>query len=711
MVAELNFRAPHDAIEALWAQARASHQRRLAWLSGDPRLSRELVSRLLETHPGLDPHWHGGGAPAGLVASHGREAFRFLGGECGLLVFNAWSGFDPDAFGALAGTLRGGGLMFLLTPAADRWPELADPENARVAVAPHTAEEVGNRYLRRLVRELVADTDSLWIEDGKVRRRPDAVVASAAERAAAEPPCRTLDQQRAVEAVVHVATGHRRRPVVLRSDRGRGKSAAFGIAAARLVAARDMQVLVTGPRRQAVDAVLMHAREQLPAALHDHLRYLPPDALAQQPVDADLLLVDEAAAISTPLLERLLRRYPRVAFATTVHGYEGTGRGFALRFSRVLDRYSNSWKTVTLAAPVRWSPGDPLEPLVFRLLMLDATAAPDASLEPYRPQQARIEQVSRDALFDDEASLRELFGLLVLAHYKTRPFDLRQLLDGPNLSVYLARVDGHVAAAALVAREGGFDAGAAREIAAGRRRPHGHLLPETLAVHLGVRDAPRMHAARVMRIAVHPAVQGRGFGTRLLSAIEEQAAAQGLDYLGSCFGASEDLLRFWRRAGWRPVRLSERRGASSGFHSVVVMKALTSDGAALLTRARGRFLRHFPYQLGDSLRELDVALVTALMREAPEVEQALSAEDLADVESVARELRFPEAAAGALWNWLRKRLLSSASLDAVSAQDAELLVGRLMQRRDWGECARRAGLSGHAETLQRLRDVLRQLLD
>ena len=62
----------------------------------------------------------------------------------------------------------------------------------------------------------------------------DAVPPTTQCREPVAAPCRTADQQRAVDAVVRVVTGHRRRPVVLTSDRGRGKSAAFGIAAAQL---------------------------------------------------------------------------------------------------------------------------------------------------------------------------------------------------------------------------------------------------------------------------------------------------------------------------------------------------------------------------------------------------------------------------------------------------------------------------------------------
>ncbi|TGD49198.1 hypothetical protein C9F10_05710, partial [Salmonella enterica subsp. enterica serovar Poona] len=47
---------------------------------------------------------------------------------------------------------------------------------------------------------------------------------------------------------------------------------------------------------------------------------------------ADWLVFDEAAAIPSPLLLQLVSRFPRILLTTTVQGYEGTGRGFFLKF-------------------------------------------------------------------------------------------------------------------------------------------------------------------------------------------------------------------------------------------------------------------------------------------------------------------------------------------------------------------------------------------
>ena len=49
---------------------------------------------------------------------------RFNGSvrECDTLVFNAFSGFHPDAFWCLGGDIEGWGLLLLLTPPREVWP-------------------------------------------------------------------------------------------------------------------------------------------------------------------------------------------------------------------------------------------------------------------------------------------------------------------------------------------------------------------------------------------------------------------------------------------------------------------------------------------------------------------------------------------------------------------------------------------------------------
>ena len=90
-------------------------------------------------------------------------------------------------------------------------------------------------------------------------------------------------------------------------------------------------------------------------------------------------MVDEAAALPVPLLKRLLLHAPRIVFSTTVQGYEGTGRGFTLRFSHILNQHRPQWRKVLLAQPIRWADGCPVEAWLARTLLLNEPAAQDTA--------------------------------------------------------------------------------------------------------------------------------------------------------------------------------------------------------------------------------------------------------------------------------------------------------------------------------------------
>lgn len=642
-----------------------------------------------------------------------------LGQEVDVLIVDAWAGLDPDRFGRAAGTIRGGGLLVLLVPELDQWPDYADPQNARVNVALYSPASVKGRFIQHLVNVLRRHADVRIVEAGQAL--PDIHLAVERPRPAQTTTGRTPDQQRAIDAVIKVVTGQRRRPVVLTSDRGRGKSAAFGFAAAELLKQGVKRITVTGPSIQSVEAVFKHAAEQLAAARRQRglietpsasIRFSPPDELIVGHHDTDLLLVDEAAAIPSPVLQKLLAGYPRIAFATTVHGYEGTGRGFAVRFTRVLDAQTRGWKNLRLETPIRWAADDPLEALVSDMLLLAAEAAPDAAIEGAMPDNCRIERVDRDAQVSDQASLSELFGLLILAHYRTRPFDLRHLLDGPNISVYVMRHRSHVVATALVAKEGGFDAESARSIRRGESRPHGHLLSESLAAHLGLERAAQLACARVMRIAVHPAVQERGLGSALVAHMTGLAGASGLDYIGSSFAATTDVVRFWRALGFTPVRLSIRRGATSGEHSAVLIRGLSPAGSELVRAARRRFETQLYHQLAGPLRRVDPALIALLL---PDKDSAaalrLDPDDKIDLEDFAHARRLYDTCLGPVRELTWHMLRTPAVVEQLNNREAGLLIARVLQFRDWAEVAPMAGVKGRKPALSMLRHTIAKLLE
>jgi tRNA(Met) cytidine acetyltransferase len=651
-------------------------------------------------------------------------ARKWLGREVDVLVIDAHNGLDPDALGAAAGSLRAGGLLLVLCPPLADWPQQPDPQLVRISVYPWRPEQLSNRFIRRLARLLQRSPDAMLVEQSRPIP-PDVDTASASALSPQSPTdrlWRTQDQRRAIEAVLRVARGHRRRPLVVTSDRGRGKSAAFGIAAAQLLMEGCKPVLVTGPRLDAVQPLFRHAAALLPDASVGsgwiewrgrRIEFHAPDALAQARTETRLLLVDEAAALPLPLLERLLSHYARIAFATTVHGYEGSGRGFSLKFPGVLDRRAPGWHALSLREPIRWAEDDPVERLVSRALLLDADISAGAGFGDTSPRACRIERIDRDALVDDESFLSELFGLLILAHYRTRPFDLRQLLDGPNLSVLTLRHRERLLGVALLAREGGLGPELAEGIWSGRRRVRGHLIPQSLAAHLGLREGVGLVGERVMRVAIHPQAQGRGLGTRLMEAVTEQARRSGADWLGASFGATPELLGFWRHSGLEPVRAGVTHEASSGAHSVLVLRGLTERGCHLQQAARKRFLDQLPHQLSGPLGELDPLLAAGLMRRE-DWDPAFAGpddQDWLDLVAFVFGGRSYEDSHPAIWKLTRLGLSNSRANAVSCAQQAALLAAVVLMKHPWERLAQTFELTGRRACLKALRQALRPLVE
>lgn len=703
-----------------------ARHRRLVVATGRADWALGTAHDLMAAVPASRLLWVGGTPPPGVAWSIACGAHAaVLGQESDAIVYNAFDGLDVDTLGAVSGTLHGGGIMLLLCPPLDAWPQFADPDRRRYNVLPYTAADVGGRFLQRLVRVIAGDAEVLVLAEGAAppRIRPvDAASATPPAAAMIESGCRTGDQCAAVEAILHVARGHSRRPVVLTSDRGRGKSSALGIAAATLLREGYGDIVVTGPGLNAVARVFDRIAAWLPGAQAGRASYrvgaaridfMPPDLLAREEKKARLLLVDEAAAIPAPLLEQLLRKFSRIVFATTVHGYEGTGRGFDVRFRDVLERETPKWRALRMETPIRWGVGDPLERFVFRALMLDAAPAAAEAITDAAIDDVVIGQVDRDRIAGDDTVLGELFGLLVLAHYRTRPYDLRCLLDCPNVSVHAAYYRGHVVGALLLAEEGRFDPVLAAAIAAGARRPHGHMIPESLAAHSGLEDAPLSYGARILRIAVHPAVRRRGIGARLVRYAGEHARNMGCDYLGSGFGMTAGLLDFWRTAGLMPVRVSASRGAASGTHSCIVISGLSATGEDLYRRARDRYMAQLPWQFGDSLRELDAALATRLLARGPHEPatytlEALSLEDWRDLVACAHGRRVEEVVPGSLWRFTLALLQSGWAATPEASVGLAWLVQKSLQQRPWAGLDGAAGQAGASAALRR---VLRQYLD
>lgn len=585
------------------------------------------------------------------------KASTRLGQEHQLVVYDIQrDGLNPDVLGALGGTLKAGGLLVLLTDSD--WGALPDPDYRRMADYPSSWQGLSAHYLARLKRQLNADPLAIHWQAGKpldLPRLQQHAMSSedATDKGTTDGACLTGDQAQAVAALVNLK---RRRPLVITADRGRGKSAALGIACARLLAKGINSLWITAPRPGAVQPVFERLAETYPEASWpsayslqlpsgQRVRFIAPDALTQEVEqgrlggDGSYLFVDEAAAIPAALLGRWLSAFPRIAFATTVHGYEGSGRGFALRFRDQLMRHTPQWREITLETPVRWNPGDPLEATLNQLLLLKAELPPCSA-------STRFEWLSQAALGRDEAALEALFGLLVQSHYRTTPSDIRQLLDGPDTQLGLQGEPRAPRGVVVTRNEGGFPADLAEQVARGERRPQGHLLAQSLAAHAGCREALTANWRRVTRIATHPEVRRQGVASTLLAHSVEQARRDGRALCGATFGAEAGLLAFWQAAGFTPVRLGISKDTTTGEVALMVAKALTPEGEKIIHALRQRLHAGLLAMLAFELFELPADIVVPLLAEMPS--RPIESHQVQDAQDVAFAHRDPRLARGAL---------------------------------------------------------------
>ena len=724
-------------VTALCEEADVANERRLLVLAGERSAGLDASIDAIEA-AGIDP---GDAAFVGPAADIELEHVpmdrteSILGHTVDALVVDAHERLDPNALGQTVGAVDGGGLLMLLTPPLDEWPDRRDAFDQTLAVPPFDVADVTGHFRSRVVMTLrahpgvaIVDVDAgQVVRDGLTDPRPRAdgsPVMLPSEHAfptTAYEACLTADQVDALGALE--ALGEPGRAVVLESDRGRGKSSVAGLAAASL-ALHGEDVVVTAPAarnaRAGLDraAALLEALDAIDGAPSDPptrietrgggcVRFVQPGSVIA--ADPDVLIVDEAAALPVARLAAYLD-VGRVGFATTVHGYEGAGRGFSIRFRDALEESDLGVTSVTLAEPIRYAAGDPVEVWSFRALLLDAAPAPDQVVEPATPECITYRALDAGELVDDEPLLREVFGLLVLAHYRTEPADLARLLDAPNIAVRALLHDGHVTSVALLAREGGLPATLRRDMYDGGR-VRGNMLPDVLTSQLRDEAAGEPVGQRVMRIATHAAVRSRGLGSHLLDRIRDEFTDD-VDWLGTGYGATPALLDFWARNDYTTVHLSTTRNAASGEHSALMLRPTSETGRELHDRHAARFVARIEASLTDALADVEPDVVRGALRST----DARVPLDLSDwawrlVASAAYGPGLADVHPGPFRRLAVRHLVDPADPGALDPDQERLLVMKPLQGRDWGTVAETLGYPSRRTCMRALGDAYRPLVD
>jgi len=669
------------------------------------------------------------------------ETHKILGNTYGMCVLQDFEALTPNLLARTVETVEGGGAIILLINSINSLKQLYTltmDVHSRYRTEAH--QDVVNRFNERFILSLASNHAAVFLDDN-LNILPLSSHVKTLEKTTCGAPnsdreeelvelktslqdtqpvgalvnqARTLDQAKALLKFVEAISEKTLRSTVsLTAARGRGKSAALGLAIAAAVGFGYSNIFVTSPSPENLHTLFdfvfkgfdaLNYEEHLDYELiqstnpefnkavvrvnifHDHrqtIQYIHPGDAAKLS-QAELVVIDEAAAIPLPLVKSLLGPY-LVFMASTINGYEGTGRSLSLKLLEQLRQQSvtvakpagqtatgRTLHEVELKESIRYRSGDKCEAWLNGLLCLEA-ACPNLGGGTPLPQDCSLYYINRDTLFSyhsaSESFLHRVMALFVSSHYKNSPNDLQLLSDAPahHLFCLLGPLSPNssslpeVLCVLQVCLEGEISKGSIMAGLQRGQRASGDLIPWTMAQQFQDENFPQLSGARIVRIATHPEYQRMGYGSRALhllqdyyqgkiigvnedleeeaidqveeeelSLLEESLAPrknlpplllelgerppETLHYLGTSFGLTPSLLRFWKKAGYVPTYLRQTKNDLTGEHTTIMLKLLdTTSDSTWLTAFWTDFKRRLVHLLGYQLSSLPPSLALSLL--------------------------------------------------------------------------------------------------
>lgn len=666
---------------------------------------------------------------------HGRyydETHAILGRTYGVCVLQDFEALTPNLLARTIETVEGGGMIILLLKTLQSLKQLYTMSmdvHKRFRTEAH--QTVTCRFNERLILSLADCKRCLVVNDdltvlplsSKTANvepvNPGSIGKSENESSLkelkeslmnAQPAgalvnlCKTYDQANAVAQFIDALVDKQLKPPIsLTAARGRGKSAAMGLSIAAAVAFNYVNVYVTSPHPENLITLFefvlkgFDALEYQEHADYTIIRSTNPDykkaiirinitRSSRQTIQyiapndthllnaADLLLIDEAAAIPLPLVKKMMGPY-LIFMASTINGYEGTGRSLSLKLISQLQKENNARPPLKLDESIRYQSNDDIERWLINLLCLDASSVPPISSGCPTPDACELYYIDRDALFSyhkaAESFLHRLVSIYVSSHYKNTPNDLQMMSDAPahHLFCLLGPVQAmdqlpEILVVIQVALEGQISLQSINDSMGRGRKAAGDLIPWNIAEQFGDREFPKISGVRIVRVATHPNYQRMGYGKRAiqllkdyygqrhakldeapfkpnqagieeveeeeLSLLKEQIrprnrvpillqrlherAPEPVEYIGTSYGLTADLLKFWKSAGFVPLYLSQKANELTAEHTCIMLHVLDLQEHKWLPLYYKDFRRRVLKLMGKTFREFDTKLCLSLLK-------------------------------------------------------------------------------------------------
>ncbi|KAJ9615289.1 N-acetyltransferase 10 [Cladophialophora chaetospira] len=555
-----------------------------------------------------------------------KETDKILGNTYGMCILQDFEAVTPNLLARTVETVEGGGLVLLLLKGMKSLKQLYTMSmdvHSRYRTEAH--DDVVARFNERFILSLGNCESCLVVDDelnvlpisGGKNVQPLPPPATEADRSRPEQKelkeikdsladskpvgpllalSRTVDQAKALLTFVDaISEKTLRSTVTLTAARGRGKSAALGVAVAAAITHGYSNIFITSPSPENLKTLFEFVVKGFDALEYmDHVDYTilqstNPEynkAIVRinvhrqhrqtiqyiQPQDAhvlgqaELLVIDEAAAIPLPLVRKLMGPY-LVFMASTINGYEGTGRSLSLKLIQQLREQSRgiaatngadvevadkatgkstkdnqksytsgrSLREITLSEPIRYAPGDGVEKWLNRLLCLDATL-PKSKMNTQgtpHPSTCELVHVNRDTLFSfhpvSEKFLQQMMALYVASHYKNSPNDLQLMSDAPAHQLFVLIPPISEDATRLpeplcvlqVALEGKISKKSVLSSLSRGQRAGGDLIPWLVSQQFQDSEFAGLSGSRVVRIATNPEYLNMGYGSRALELLTD----------------------------------------------------------------------------------------------------------------------------------------------------------------------------------------------
>ncbi|KAJ9132521.1 RNA cytidine acetyltransferase [Pleurostoma richardsiae] len=547
-----------------------------------------------------------------------KETEKILGNTYGMCVLQDFEAITPNILARTIETVQGGGLVVLLLKGMKSLRQLSTltmDVHSRYRTEAHG--DVVPRFNERFMLSLGScetclviddefnvlpisggkDVKALSLDPEEDRKAAAKKELQAVSESLEEPIksliqlARTKDQAKALLTFVDVITEKSlRHTVALTAARGRGKSAALGVAIAAAVSYGYSNIFITSPSPENLKTFFEFVFRGFDAlGYQDHtdysiiqstnpsfnkaivrvnifrsnhrqtIQYIQPQdshVLGQ----AELVAIDEAAAIPLPLVRKLIGPY-LVFMSSTISGYEGTGRSLSLKLIQQMreqsktsglaegtvemDRstgkstderhstFQNSGRSLTeisLTEPIRYGKGDAVEKWLNSLLCLDATLPSRSKINAQGfpdPTQCQLLKVNRDTLFSfhpvAERFLQQMVALYVASHYKNSPDDLQLMSDAPAHELFVltppVTEDNRLPEPLCVIQvclEGKINRQSVMNYLGRGQRPAGDLIPWLVSQQFQDEEFASLSGARVVRIATSPHHSSMGYGSRAL---------------------------------------------------------------------------------------------------------------------------------------------------------------------------------------------------